>query len=238
MLRDGHRVILTDGLSADPPPLTRRDVRLPGIAGKAFAVVGIRRSGKTTFLWQCLADRPAAGAPRPSRIFLGLEDDRPTGLQASDLAWLLDEYHRLHPHALREWPVALYLDEVQVVPDWELLCRRLMDTQRMSLFLSGSSAKLLSADAATTFSREQCPFARRSSWRREWNCTVMSYWLTGSSRPAATSSSRLNRWGEPCIPVPNQSAREQTTCWNGPSPTVRSASTPADRFSASGRSTN
>ncbi|MDA0813501.1 MAG: ATP-binding protein, partial [Verrucomicrobia bacterium] len=34
------------------PALTRRDARVPEIAGKAFAVIGMRRSGKTTFLHQ------------------------------------------------------------------------------------------------------------------------------------------------------------------------------------------
>ncbi|MBI5627488.1 MAG: ATP-binding protein, partial [Candidatus Rokubacteria bacterium] len=46
---------LADGLSSPPPPLTRRELRLPAVPGKALAVVGVRRSGKTTFLWQCLA---------------------------------------------------------------------------------------------------------------------------------------------------------------------------------------
>jgi hypothetical protein len=48
--------------------MTRRDVRLPAVRGKALAVIGMRRSGKSTFLWQCLADRLAAGAPREQSV--------------------------------------------------------------------------------------------------------------------------------------------------------------------------
>lgn len=44
-------------------PLTRRDVRLPAIGGKALAVIGVRRSGKTSFLAQCRADRIAGESP-------------------------------------------------------------------------------------------------------------------------------------------------------------------------------
>ncbi len=55
------RLKLAESLAADPPALTRRDIVLPGIPGKAFAVIGVRRGGKTSFLAQCRADRLAAG---------------------------------------------------------------------------------------------------------------------------------------------------------------------------------
>ena len=47
--------VLAEKLSAalaEVPPvaLTRRDARLPAVAGKAHAVIGMRRAGKTTFL--------------------------------------------------------------------------------------------------------------------------------------------------------------------------------------------
>ena len=60
--------------------LTRRDVRLPAVPGKALAVIGVRRSGKTTYLWQCLTERMSAGTARDALIMLGLEDDRPYDL--------------------------------------------------------------------------------------------------------------------------------------------------------------
>ena len=42
--------------------LTRRDALLPTVAGKAHAVIGMRRSGKTCFLKQPLAARRRSGA--------------------------------------------------------------------------------------------------------------------------------------------------------------------------------
>ena len=57
---------LANGLTAPPPTLTRREIRLPAVPNKAIAVIGMRRSGKTSYLWQCLADRLAEGAPRES----------------------------------------------------------------------------------------------------------------------------------------------------------------------------
>ena len=81
---------LADGLSSLPPPLTRRELRLPAVPGKALAVVGVRRSGKTTFLWQCLADRLRAGTPREALLLLSFEDDRLVGLETADLSWLVE----------------------------------------------------------------------------------------------------------------------------------------------------
>jgi len=39
------RLKLAESLEAEPPALTRRDVLLPRIRGKAFAVIGVRRGG-------------------------------------------------------------------------------------------------------------------------------------------------------------------------------------------------
>jgi hypothetical protein len=52
---------MIEGLVAASPKLTRRSARLPAVPNKALAVLGIRRGGKTSFLWQCLADRLGTG---------------------------------------------------------------------------------------------------------------------------------------------------------------------------------
>ncbi|MGB9498182.1 MAG: ATP-binding protein [Dissulfuribacterales bacterium] len=43
-----------------------------------------------------------------------------------------------------------YFDEIQVIPGWETFVRRLMDTEKVEVFLSGSSARLLSREVATS----------------------------------------------------------------------------------------
>ncbi len=68
--RDFLRLKLAESLAAPQPAVTRRDVRLPGIAGKALAVIGVRRGGKTSFLRQCRADRLAEGRPPESQVFV------------------------------------------------------------------------------------------------------------------------------------------------------------------------
>lgn len=149
-MRDLLRQKIQEAVAAPPPRLTRRDVRLPRVAGKAHAVIGVRRCGKTSFLWQCLAERQASGAPREALLLLGLEDDRLAGLQVEDLAWLVEEHSRLFP-ALKDCAVVTYFfDEIQLVPGWERFARRLADTEGVELFLSGSSARMLSREVATS----------------------------------------------------------------------------------------
>lgn len=140
---------LVEGISVEPPLLTRRDVRLPRIPNKALAVIGMRRSGKSTFLWQCLADRLAAGEPRGAQVYVNFEDDRLGTLGASDLDCLLEAYFERHPEFRGSRRVGLFLDEIQLVSGWDRFVRRIMDSEKMDIFLSGSSAKLLSREVAT-----------------------------------------------------------------------------------------
>ena len=141
---------LHDSLVAEIPRLTRREIRLPAVPGKALAVIGMRRSGKTCFLSQCMADLLAAGAPRESLVLLNFEDDRLAGVDASDLSFLLESYYQLHPEFRDHTQVTLLLDEIQLVSGWETFARRILDSEKVRLFLSGSSASMLSREVHTS----------------------------------------------------------------------------------------
>ncbi|HOZ45967.1 MAG TPA: ATP-binding protein [Candidatus Hydrogenedentes bacterium] len=141
---------IADALAAPIPPYTPREIYVPDIKGKARFVIGMRRSGKTTFLWQCLAERLATGLPREALLFFSLEDERLGEVTASDLQWIVEEYFALHPERRDRAPVTFFLDEIQVAAGWEKFARRLMDSERIELFLSGSSARLLSREVATS----------------------------------------------------------------------------------------
>ena len=141
---------LAEALSAPARALTPRDIRLPAIAGKALAIIGVRRGGKTSFLQRRMADRIGAGAPRESQLMLSLEDERLTGMTGADLGWMLEEHERVAPGLRESGLLCLYLDEIQTIPGWELLVRRLIDSGGIEVFVSGSSAKLLSREVATS----------------------------------------------------------------------------------------
>lgn len=89
---------LADSLADAIPPSTPRQVhgtvKLPG---KATAVVGMRRAGKTTFLHQLRRERLDQGIRRECLPYVNFEDERLAGLQASQLHILLEEYYRGYP---------------------------------------------------------------------------------------------------------------------------------------------
>lgn len=136
-------------IDAPLPSLTRRDAVLPAITGKAMAVIGMRRAGKTSFLHQCRADLISAGRTPARLLYFNFEDERLGEMQVGQLHLIPDIHLRLYPDPADE-PVTLFLDEIQRVPGWEVFVRRLLDTPGYELFLSGSSAKLLSREIATS----------------------------------------------------------------------------------------
>ncbi len=148
-LREVIRQKIADALEMDPPPLTRRDACVPPLRGKAHAVIGMRRSGKTWFLHQCLADRLAAGAPRDALVCFSFEDERLAGLDAARLGWILEEYYVRCPQYRDRRQVTFFFDEIQTVPGWETFVRRVLDEEKVEVFVSGSSARMLSREIAS-----------------------------------------------------------------------------------------
>ena len=138
---------LADSLTAPFPPFTPR--RLFGslqFPGKATAIVGMRRSGKTTLLHQIRQQRLNQGVDRRALPYINFEDERLSGLTAEHLSQLVDEHTRRFSGSNVSW----CFDEIQVVPGWERFVRRLLDENRGEIFITGSSAALLSREIATT----------------------------------------------------------------------------------------
>ncbi len=149
-LREAIRQKLGDALDLPFPMLTPREASTAPLEGKSRAIIGMRRAGKTTFLYQCLAARLAEGVPRNRLVYFNFEDERLGEMEAVDLGMILEEYYRSHPESRRTDRVTWCFDEIQVIPGWEKFIRRVMDTENVEILLSGSSAKMLSREVATT----------------------------------------------------------------------------------------
>lgn len=149
-LRNVIRQKIIDTQARPLPVLTRRDVWLPTVKDKATAVIGMRRAGKTSLLWQILADRHASGVPREGLLYFSFEDERLTDMQLGDLDLLVETFYQLNPAWRDDRRASFFLDEIQLVPGWELFARRLLDSENIELYLSGSSARLLSREVATS----------------------------------------------------------------------------------------
>ena len=142
---------LADSIETLPPAGTpRRVFGTLTMPGKATAVVGPRRAGKTTFLHQLRRERHDRGVPLERLPYINFEDERLAGLEASHLHLLVEEYYRRFPDSRGREVVTWSLDEIQVVPGWEQFVRRLLDSEKVEVLLSGSSAALLSREVATS----------------------------------------------------------------------------------------
>lgn len=132
-----------------PIPLVKRKMSPTELPGKISAVIGMRRVGKTFLLYQKIQQLLIEGIDKTSILYLNLQDDRLPELKKGVLANLIDTFYELYPqnHRRHTW---LFLDEVQNAVDWPQVLRRLLDTKNTSLFVTGSSAKLLSKEIATT----------------------------------------------------------------------------------------
>lgn len=141
---------IAGSVQAPPPSHTPRRVHgLTRFPGKATAVVGMRRAGKTTFLHQLRQEFLATGADPSRAPYVSFEDERLTGLEGRHLDLLLDEHQRLSTTEPGASPTMWCFDEIQLAPGWERFVRRLLDTEAVQVFVTGSSAALLSREIAT-----------------------------------------------------------------------------------------
>lgn len=148
-----HPVLLeklnTALLLVQPASMTVRDAQLPAVAGKVHAVIGMRRAGKTTFLHQLLAQQRRLLTPERA-LYLSFDDDRLAGLGADQLSLLLEEYYRRYPELRGRETVHWFLDEIQLITGWERFVRRVMDSEKVQIVVSGSSARMLSREVHTS----------------------------------------------------------------------------------------
>lgn len=139
------------------PPLTVRDVGIAdNMPGKAKVVLGMRRSGKTSLLFQTIAAMEQSGIRREAICYLNFEDERLVQMRGEHLS-LIDEIVATHyPGLGRKY---YFFDEIQNIDGWERYVRRRMDEGDAEFFLTGSSSKLLSRELHTAM--------RGRSWRIE-----------------------------------------------------------------------
>jgi uncharacterized protein len=129
------------------PPFKPRHLKVPLALDKIITIIGPRRAGKTWYLFQLMASLEKTGIKREQLLYLNFEDER-LDLEAG-YDQILDAYLELYPDQKLD-DVYIFFDEIQELPDWEKYIRRLYDTVSRKIFLTGSNAKMLSKEIATS----------------------------------------------------------------------------------------
>ena len=109
-----------------------------------YVIVGVRHAGKSYLLYQRVRQLQAAGLGWDEILFVDFEDERLAEFQAEDFNSLLE----VHLELYGKKPV-VFLDEVQNIPHWDKFVRRLADA-KYRVYVTGSNAKMLSKEVATT----------------------------------------------------------------------------------------
>jgi predicted AAA+ superfamily ATPase len=89
------------------------------------------------------------GVSRQNILHLNLFDDRLHGLRGDNLGLITEAYYSLYPEKKSTETVYCFFDEIQAVPGWEPFVDRLMRTEKCEVYLTGSSAHMLSKEIAT-----------------------------------------------------------------------------------------
>ncbi len=145
------------------PDLVPRNKAFSEVKGKADVVIGMRRTGKTWFCYQKIKDLLAAGINKEKILYLNFEDDRLLEFNVHHFQDILDVYFGKHPEN-RKARCYFFFDEIQKIERWETFIRRLIDTENIQIFITGSSSKLLGTEMATglrgrSLSTEIFPFS-------------------------------------------------------------------------------
>lgn len=152
------REILLEFNRSDFRSHIERDVtipQLPATVRKALVFIGMRRVGKTYLMYQDMQKKLKKGLEKGKLLYINFEDDRLTGFKAENFQTILDVYFELYPNLIEASDLNFYFDEIQNIEGWEKFIRRLLDKEKMSIFITGSSAKLLSREIATSL-RGRC----------------------------------------------------------------------------------
>ena len=122
--------------------LIPRDVEL--VDGLNYVFVGLRHAGKSYLMFQRIAQLVKQGHKKEEILYFNFEDDRIDSLEVKDLDLIKTCYEELYDTR----PI-FFLDEIQLVDRWEKFARRLAD-QKYQVYITGSNAKMLSSEIATT----------------------------------------------------------------------------------------
>lgn len=147
------REFYDDGIPADA---VSRDVDYCEKLRAATVIKGMRRTGKTFVTYLKMRALMKEGVELGRIVHLNFEDERLKRMTMDDLHLINEVHAELHPECARQkcW---YFLDELQTVEGWEAYARRLVDSRRVQLSLTGSSSKLLSEEIATEMRGRSIP---------------------------------------------------------------------------------
>ena len=131
-----------------PLALYKREAGLPIDSNRIVTVMGIRRCGKSSLLGLVMNQLIANGVSRERILYVGFDDERFLSISAENLDEILQAYREMFPkQPLKD--VYMFFDEIQLVEGWELFVLRVYKNYCKNIYVTGSTAKMLSEEMAS-----------------------------------------------------------------------------------------
>lgn len=140
LIADFHALGVPDGIF-------QRNIKVPLDIPKVISIIGPRRAGKTYFMYS-LIGRILQSVDIRRIVYINFEDER-LSPELETPGALIDAYQQMYPEEPMK-DVYFFFDEIQEIKGWEKFVRRVVDTLSPHVFITGSSAKLLSREIATS----------------------------------------------------------------------------------------
>lgn len=142
-----NKQVLLEVILENRKEVLRYEVAPRGISLDGFdrqVLVGVRRAGKSFLLFGHIQKLVKEGHNPDEIVYVNFEDERLAGMTLEDFNSILEVNGIITSNR-----PTLFLDEIQNVDGWEKFARRLAD-QKYKVFITGSNAKMLSSDVAST----------------------------------------------------------------------------------------
>lgn len=121
-----------------------------------IALIGPRRAGKSTILYQIMTALRESGVEAKSILHVNLEE--PEFSPFLTLSFLDKLYDLYRANVYPKGRVHIFLDEIQNIPQWERWVRARNDTEDIKIWLTGSSSSLLSRELASVLTGRNFTF--------------------------------------------------------------------------------
>ena len=131
-----------------PYSLKPREVILPVDKEGIITVTGVRRCGKSSLLKLAVNQLIASGVEKERILFVEFDDERFSGMGTEDFDKILSAYREMYPtRPLKD--AYLFFDEIQLIKGWELFILRIYKNYCPHIFITGSTAEMLSGEMAS-----------------------------------------------------------------------------------------
>ncbi len=143
---EDFKYVLTLWKERELPEFITRNIKLDFNLNKIITIAGVRRSGKTYTEFQNIKMLLAGGVTKDNIVYVDFENERLVGTRAIDLDNLLVAHSQMFNS---NGKVYLFLDELQNVENWDKWVRKIYETGKYHIIITGSSSSLLSKEIAT-----------------------------------------------------------------------------------------